>query len=213
MKQDTTGSEETEVSHGSLTMRHVRLSSCIKLAYGAEYFQITGPAWVNEQRYSIFAKAGAPAADDQLKQMLRTLLAERFKLRLRRETREREMAVITVGKNGPKLHPSETEGEGVIRSESDRTVFRATTMSELASFLSGGGATTMDMTGLKGRFDFTLDYGRHLDRTSENQNPMRLHNDALRVAVQEELGLKLELKKVPVEMLVVEDALRTPTEN
>jgi len=57
VKQDSIASEVIEMSHGSLTMRHVRLSSCIRLAYGVEAYQIDVKSWIHVQRYSIFAKA------------------------------------------------------------------------------------------------------------------------------------------------------------
>ena len=213
IKLDGVADEEIVVSPIRLTMRHAPLSSAIKLAYNIQSYQLVGPDWINFQRYSIFATAGRPVGDGEMREMLRTLLSDRFKLIVRREFRDREMVVMTEGKSGHGLAPSEDAARMVISSEAGRTVFRTTTTTELAAFLSGGGQPTVDMTGLNGRFNFVLNFGRYVDQTVDGRSPMRVHNDALRVAVQEDLGLKLQLKKISVEMFVVDNALEVPTEN
>src|SRR5688572_29693918 len=70
--------EGIEVGPGSLTLRNIRLSSCIKWAYRVFEYQIAGPGWLTSERFDIVAKAAGPAEEDQLRLMLRGLLAERF---------------------------------------------------------------------------------------------------------------------------------------
>ena len=91
-------------------MRNVRLTSCIKWAYSVQDYQISGPGWLNTERFDIIAKAEGPAPDNQLRSMLQALLAERFKLALHRQTKELAAYALTIGKNGHKLHPSESDG-------------------------------------------------------------------------------------------------------
>src|SRR5580692_9048511 len=76
---------KTQASPGMLRMRDVTLSTCIKWAYGVQDSQISGPSWLQSEHYDIVAKADEPAAEDQLKLMLRTLLADRFRLSFHRQ--------------------------------------------------------------------------------------------------------------------------------
>src|SRR5262245_27511500 len=80
--------ESIEVGPGSLTLRNIRLSSCIKWAYRVFEYQIAGPGWLTTERFDIVAKAEGPAEEQELRLMLRGLLAERFKLAFHRQTKE-----------------------------------------------------------------------------------------------------------------------------
>src|SRR5579864_3352198 len=77
--------QNVRTSPGSLTMLHSSLSACIQWAYSVGEFQITGPGWLNSERFDIVAKAAEPVPDDRLKLMVQSLLAERFKLAVHRE--------------------------------------------------------------------------------------------------------------------------------
>src|SRR5437899_8571432 len=74
------GRESIEYVPGSLTMRNVRLTACIRWAYGVPEYQVTGPDWMNDTWFDIAAKAGSPAPEAELRVMLQTLLVDRFKL-------------------------------------------------------------------------------------------------------------------------------------
>jgi uncharacterized protein (TIGR03435 family) len=89
-----------DVSPGSLSMRGVRLLRAIRWAYDVQVSQIVGPDWLDCISLDIIAKAGNGVGTDQLRLMLRTLLADRFKVSLHRETREIQSAVLTVAKGG-----------------------------------------------------------------------------------------------------------------
>src|SRR5580698_7072684 len=81
--------EKITASPGSLTMQSVSLQTCIKWAYGLRDFQISGPGWLTSERYDIVAKASGPSTGAELRVMLRSLLADRFKLRSHVETKEK----------------------------------------------------------------------------------------------------------------------------
>ena len=85
-------------------------------------YQITGPDWIGSERFDIVAKAAAPAPEDQLRLMGQTLLADRFKVALHRQSKEVGSYILTVGKSGPKFHESVSEGETSIQPDQRRTL-------------------------------------------------------------------------------------------
>jgi uncharacterized protein (TIGR03435 family) len=94
------------VRHGELTMTNVTLSDCLRFAYNiTNGLQITGPDWIKNKgvRFDILAKASSDTALDQFPLMLRSLLADRFKLALHHEAREISYLALEVGRKGPKL--------------------------------------------------------------------------------------------------------------
>lgn len=212
VKPAAQGPSAIDVSNGRVTMRRVPLIFVIAQAYDVPTLQVVVPDWEIPLRYDIFAKAPEALPADRIRAMLRALLAERFKLMLHHETREMEVVVMTVGKNGTKLRPSEDEGPSATQSEPRRSVvFKRTTMAELAARLSGAGPQTVDRTGLNGRFDFTLDYARYV--SPDNPRIVSAVNDAQREAVEAQLGLKLTPKRIPLDLLIVDHAEKVPTEN
>ena len=121
-----------EVSHGRLIMRNTSLSSCVQWAYGVNDYQISGPGWMNSERYDITAKAADSVPDSQLRPMLQALLAERFKLTLHRHTKDLAMFALVVAKGGPKLHPVEGDGPGNLRGVGLTMNAQKTSMAEFA---------------------------------------------------------------------------------
>src|SRR5450432_3551171 len=85
---------KTETSPGTLRMKDVTVATCIKWAYGVQDSQISGPPRLQSEHYDIVAKADDPVAEDQLKLMLRTLLADRFRLSFHRESKELRSSVL-----------------------------------------------------------------------------------------------------------------------
>src|SRR5215831_17852210 len=102
--------ERIEAVPGSLIMGNVRFQTAIRWAYHVQDYQVSGPSWIGDQRYDIVAKAATPAPEIELRQMLRTLLAERFQLAIHRQTREMQAYVVVIGKGGHKMTESKTEG-------------------------------------------------------------------------------------------------------
>jgi uncharacterized protein (TIGR03435 family) len=202
--------EDVDTAPGRLTMRNVSLSSCIRWAYGVQRSQVSGPAWVDVERFDIAAKAAGPASEDQLKVMLQALLGDRFKLTLHRDSKVVPMYALVVAKNGPKLSLAEGEGKSNRMGNAMKESFEKTTIPELAELLSVPvRAPVVDMTGLKGRFDFKTDFsGFFVPGASLDDLPAFIST-----AIQEQLGLKLESRKAPLEILVIDHAERVPSEN
>jgi uncharacterized protein (TIGR03435 family) len=203
-------SEDIRSSPGALTVRHATLNSCIKWAYGLNDFQIAGPAWLSSDRFDIVAKAAGPAKEDQLRLMLQTLLAERFKLVLHREKREAQGYVLAVGKGGLKFHESKSDGASTMTPGRFGFAAQRISTAQLAEYLAIPlRRPVLDLTGLTGRYDIALDLTIHAG------NEVRPDDIASLVltAVQEQLGLKLEARKGPVEILVIDHVEKTPTGN
>lgn len=202
--------EDVDTAPGSLTMRNVSLSSCIRWAYGVQRSQVSGPAWVDSERFDIAAKAANPASEDQLKVMLQALLGDRFKLTLHRDSKIVSLYALVVAKNGPKLQASEGEGKSKRVGNAVKGSFEQTSLPEFAEYLSVPfRAPVVDMTGLKGRFDFKTDFsGFFVPGSSLDDLP-----GFISTAIQEQLGLRLESRKAPLEILVIDHAERVPSEN
>jgi uncharacterized protein (TIGR03435 family) len=212
--------ERIESPPGSLIMSNVRFTRVMQWAYRVQDYQITGPGWINDERFDIVAKAATPVPENQLRIMLQELLAERFKLALHRQTKEMQAYVVTIGKEGHKLTESTTEGPMDVKPTG---MFRATVLradlDEVASMLSTPLQTpVLNLTGLKGRYDFSADLAEHV--TPELLNTKRpgpeMIQDMIAIAIsamRKQLGLNVELRKVPVELLVIDHAEKAPTEN
>jgi uncharacterized protein (TIGR03435 family) len=214
--------EDIKTTPGGLTMQNVTLNTAIRWAYKLNVYEISMPDGLSDARYDITAKAATPAAEDQLRVMLQALLAERFKLAFHRQARDVPGFAIVVGKNGPKLTPAEGGGEGSMTGAA--LVFEGHKMplSRLADIVSGAlKVPVVDMTGLGGYFDFKLDLRPYLvqrqaDAPAVPRDAPGMQDalvDVATSALQEELGLKLEPRKIRLEVLIVDRAEKTPAEN
>jgi uncharacterized protein (TIGR03435 family) len=199
-----------------LVARNMPLLWLIGQAYGVPNRLISGLDDVKET-YDIEAKADHPVPREQIMRMLRTLLEDRFRLKVRRETKELSAHVLVVAKGGPKLDENRDGGDlGIKKITGNKTAYRNIPMSLFANILSMAvDDAVVDATGLKASYDFTLDYyyGPGGQGVREGREPAPDANGAsIYTALQEQLGLKLEARKGPVEMLVVEHIER-PTGN
>jgi uncharacterized protein (TIGR03435 family) len=202
--------ESIETSPNGLTMRNVTLQSCISWAYSVQDFQIAGT--LGADRFDITAKAAAPATVPTLRAMLGTLLAERFQLTFHRDTRELSSLVLVVAKGGPKLRNSKEDSPGVLRPDKSAVVVQHGTMSEFVGTLSGPLRTpVIDKTGLAGRYDFTVDLSSYFGDAKPGQQPDM--TGIIMSALRDQLGLNLESRKEPVEILVIDHAEKNPSAN
>ncbi|HEV3197818.1 MAG TPA: TIGR03435 family protein [Bryobacteraceae bacterium] len=209
--------ENIQFSPDSVTMRNVSLKSAIRWAYHVFDYQVSGPDWLQFERYDIVAKAPGAATEEELRTMMQTLLAERFKVALHRQSKEFAAYALVVGKNGPKFHESDTEGESSIQPDQKRmsvTVHR-TPISQLTDMLSNiFRAPVVDMTDLKGKYDVTLNLAKYIGDIQPS--PGGAPPDPLSIitmGLQEELGLKLESKKLSLDVLIIDRAEKAPAEN
>lgn len=204
------------IAGGNLTMRNVTLKDMLGVAYGLKDHQLAGPGWLGSDRFDVAAKSAA-ATGDQVRLMLQGLLAERFKLETHRETRDLAVAEMVAGKNGARLSKAKPEGPAAIGIDNGRMTFANYSMARLAGYLSRSAPQpVVDATNIDGFYDFSV---RVLDTPSDNLGDvkraigMATRDGSLTRMVVEELGLRLETRKGPVEVLVVDRAERSPIEN
>ena len=187
----------------------------MKFAYDLHPRQIAGgPAWLETEKYDITAKpdmAGMPSGI-QLKVMIQKLLVERFQLSFHRDKRELSVYAITVARSGLRLNKNDSDQNDSYAFDvrDGRLSFTNGTMAEFASVLQASGSIpdrpVVDQTGLgSARYDFilmwTLD-GRQSQLAGDNADaPPDLFS-----AFQQQLGLKLEPTKAPVDVLVIDRA-------
>jgi uncharacterized protein (TIGR03435 family) len=190
--------------------RNIPLPWLVSSAYGVPLRQISGlpQAFANES-YDIEAKVEHPVNSAQMKAMLRTLLEDRFKLVVRRETREMKAHVLVLAKGGAKIEENRDGGELLLRKvNASRSTYRNVPMPVFANLLAFSvDDTVVDQTGLTGSYDFTLNYMPErlgpgvLEGREPGPDP---YAPSLDTALQVQLGLKLESRKLPVEVLIVE---------
>lgn len=207
--------EDITTTPGSLTMRNVTLETCIRWAWRLNPYQVSGQDKLSTDRFDIAAKAGSPATESELRVMLQSLLAERFKLTFHRQMKELSGYALVQGKDRNKLHPVEgdTGGEGSMTGSALIFEGHQMPMSRLTDILSGVvRAPVLDITGLDGHYDFKLDMRPYITPPQPGDPPLDLAGIAI-AAVQSELGLKLESHKANLEVLVVDRAEKLPTEN
>jgi uncharacterized protein (TIGR03435 family) len=191
-------------------VRSMPLNWIIGEAYRVPNRQISGlPDGMETEPYDIEAKAERPVKRDQMMLMLRSLLEDRFKLVVRRETKEISARVLVVAKGGPKLTENQDGADlAITKITGNRTQYHNMSMSLFANVMAGRDETLVDQTGLQGTYDFTLDYyhgGPVGPGVKEGREPAPDPNGpSLETALREQLGLRLESRKGPVEMLVVE---------
>ena len=256
------GPDPGMVSYGNATLKML-----IARAYKVKDYQIGGPDWIDSLGYDVAAKVPAGAAADQVPLMLQSLLAERFKLALHRESKTINVYSLVAGKDGPKLKETDPAllavdpgrgmnpalgnpaplpapgaggglppGPGVRMTMSPnggRRLSGHMTMEQLTNFMSFFmDRPVLDLTGLKGTYDVDLTFmPDERDQMQSRMEPGMMMapppgaaegvadhiSDAtassIFSAVQESLGLKLDPRKSPAEILVVDRAERAPTEN
>jgi uncharacterized protein (TIGR03435 family) len=219
IKPGEPGKEVIEQAPGSVSMRHARLSAVIRWAYDVQDYQISGPPWLNDAWFEVWAKAGTPAKEAELRKMLQTLLEDRFKLAVHRQSKEIAALILTVGKNGHKLQAVETEGSPSFKTGKMNLTGQGATLGQMTEFLSRElRFPILDQTGLSGRFNYTLDIASYVTEEMRKSGgpdggPPPDAPSIVAQAIQAQLGLKLDSKKAPIEMLVIDRVEKTPTEN
>ncbi len=218
--------QEFRILHGALIMRNLSLYTVIRRAYDIQLWQISGPGWLDDVRFDIEAKTAATAPDDDVRQMLQLLLAERFGMKAHIEIKQQQVYFLIPGKNGPNFHEQKngagsrfvvSSSEGPPRFPADPSgmeMFGGTMADLAAQVASGLKQQVIDKTGLTGRYDLRLDVTRFA--TTGGDPNVEIRQDPLSFAVtafQDQLGLKLEAGKADVRFLVIESINRVPTAN
>jgi uncharacterized protein (TIGR03435 family) len=184
----------------------------IAVAYSTQAVRVLGgPNWLDTERYDFAAKAeNADASTDQLRVMIQSLLADRFKLVVHRETKDLPVYTLTVGKSGPKMQPAKDNEKTYGTWLGGQLICTRFDILGLINILSSTlGNPVVDKTGLTGLYDFKLEFTDPRFQRPGNSSQSALDSPPdIFGAVQEQLGLKLEAKRAPVEVLVVDHAER-----
>jgi uncharacterized protein (TIGR03435 family) len=196
------------------------LQNLIEGAYRLRDYQVVGgPNWLRSDKWDIDAKTDGPTTFTQKFQMLRTLIVERFGLKFHREIKDIPGYVLAIAKNGPKLHEVK---EGEVSSIPAGTTIQSGLiighqvhmMDWVSLFASVLGCPFEDNTGLTGKYDFKLEWlPDESQPNSGSETPADPNRPSIFAALQEQLGLKLEVKKFSVEMFVIDHVDRAPTAN
>jgi uncharacterized protein (TIGR03435 family) len=214
-----TGVDRIKRSGGGLVIQNVSLKRLIGMAYGVadgRDYLFKGPAWIDSENFDISAKFPPETSDSQMLLMLQRLLDERFKMKLHREPREFSVYALVVDKPGSKVHPSATPGAPVrFTSRGGHAVGLSVTMAQFADRLSREdfqiGRRVVDATGLPGTYDLTLDW--KVEGGGAESSDAAIDRPSIFSALTEQLGLKLEPRKVSLDVLIVDEVLRRPVEN
>jgi uncharacterized protein (TIGR03435 family) len=205
--------------------RNYTLKALVGAAYNLTPSTISGgPGWIETDGYDILAKTPGevrPSLDQQMA-MLRSLLSDRFKLSFHREQKELSIYALTIAKNGPKLKKSTAPPDQLpvltnrIFPDHVSLPGRNATMAQLGSALQRAVADrpVVDKTGLAGKYDFDVEWTA--DETQFGGQirgtPAQPTSPGLFAAMQEQLGLRLEATKGPVDTLVI-DRVERPSAN
>jgi uncharacterized protein (TIGR03435 family) len=192
------------VEHGIATLQGATVRQIIVQAYAVQRVLVMGgPTWYDDDQYDILAKSPNPdATGAEVRTMLQNLLADRFKLSIHRGIKEVTVYSLTIGKNGSKLaEPAAGQVANVAVDDSGGIVFQNATLAGLVNTLANIlDLPVLDKTGLTGHYTFKF------NARSDPSGP------SLFTSVEEQLGLKLESGKAPVEVLQV-DHVERPSAN
>jgi uncharacterized protein (TIGR03435 family) len=205
---------------GRCISRNSTLKELMNVAYGFRFapvratlneMVIGGPSWVGSSPFDIEGKAEDPAATGpQMLNMLQTLLVDRFKIKFHRETRDVPGLVLVVGKDGSKLVEANAEEQPSFSMAPVKG--QKVPIGTITNFLSLRlGRIVVDKTGLRGLYNFTLDWKPDELELAPNgvaagAPPANQAGPSLTTALQEQLGLRLETQKIPMELIVLDSA-------
>jgi len=197
---------------GRVAITNKALRDIIRQAYGANDIEVVGgPDWIDTDRWDIAATAGPDHADAPLDQMIRSLLEDRYTLRAHIERRERPVYALVFARSdrrlGPKIHLSACKADDVdcARNFGNTSGIRSGTLSGVGRTMSDLGQTlsryverrVLDRTGLDERYDFEVTWSEEL---------------SIFTAIQEQLGLKVDAERAPVDVVVI-DSVQRPIED
>jgi uncharacterized protein (TIGR03435 family) len=202
------------------------LKTMMMVAYRVKPDQITGgPGWVETDRFDMKAKPEHPSNGEELHAMLRNLFADRFELKIHHEKKELPVYALTVDKSGPKLkvHAEGNAGdvwidqsvEGIVQVKMKGVFCPMEYLAfRLAQLMD---RPVIDLTGLKGNYDFDLAYTRELppgipERASLNGVAIDTSGATVFTALKQQLGLDLKAQKGPVDIIVI-DHVAKPADN
>lgn len=177
----------------------ITVGELIEMAYGVKPYRLAGPDWIvnpfSSDKYDVVYKSGSPSSVEQLNQTLGLLLTGKFHLAFHREMREIPVLALVVGKGGPKVKPGDGGAMRMVPGTNGGFSYKNWSMADLIKLLSGLPSVdrpVLDQTGLEGRYSF--DAADLIDLA----------------AFQDQVGLRLDSRKAPVEMFVIDRADKLP---
>lgn len=216
-------------SRGTVVITNVPLLNVIVNAFGIPAFRMVGaPAWIGRERFDISARIPDGSSPGQVRSMLQTLLVQRFNLKAHQETREQPVYEVVVdrsdGRLGPRLKRSESDcatannpaavppsldspcaGLFGVGPAGGRIISKGQPLTRVISALSMAvSRAVVDRTALQGPFDIDLQWGADVGTVTIGDTP------SIFTALREQLGLRLEPSRAPVEVLVI-DSVERPT--
>jgi uncharacterized protein (TIGR03435 family) len=201
-------------STGRITVENFSLREIVFYAFGVAWgrdYSVQAPAWLDSEKFDMIATFPKGTSRDGVQAMMQALLVERFGLKAHRENRKLESYVLVVDKKGAKLKPNTDGAESGFTWGEDRVTCRAISVAGLADRLSGPvfklGRPVVDMTGLKGVFDFTLNWA------PDNMLAEGHSGASIFTALEEQLGLRLTARKTAFSILVIDHMEKIPTGN
>ena len=199
------------LQNGTFKAENASLKTLLVIAYGLIELRISGPDWLNTERYDITAKAPEGVSDNKVMPLLQALLKDRFHLVSHFETKEMPVYHMIVSKGGAKLtpfdpaHPPEPP-----RNFGQSVMMGIGATSQIADALARVvGRPIVDKTEIEGRFGWSVNYTPF----SMNVPSTELAAPDIFKAIEQQLGLKLESKKEPLPILVIDHVERVPSEN
>ncbi len=200
------------------TARNTTLKRLIAEAWRLQLSQVIGPSWLSKNEYDIEARIPQGAASDQRALMLKSLLADRFGLKMHSESRPMRAYALVVAQGGPKIHPVSPGTAAAVRPGShfrgDMRQFAdllavqfsipASSDPRVPSIGLGPQIPVLNETGLEGTYEFSIDIKPELNTDGFT---------AWSRVLEDQLGLKVENRKGSVKVLVVDNASMMPTEN
>ncbi|HVY92397.1 MAG TPA: TIGR03435 family protein [Bryobacteraceae bacterium] len=209
------------LSPGHLQAKNQNLRDLVEFAWDLKDYQVSGgPSWAESEHYGVLATFPAATSKGDRARMMQSMLAERFGLVVRQDSKEVSGYALVTGKNGPKLHSPGNEEPGMMlgrsRATGQRTLTATSqTMANLASILSDiMGRPVENRTSVEGKFDFSVAWtpdavdggtgatGGKVAAPPENSEL----GPTIFTALQETVGLKLESARVKVPVVVIEKA-------
>jgi uncharacterized protein (TIGR03435 family) len=210
-----------DVTPGRIAFTNVSLRQSLLLAYDVKDYQLSTPDWMRTEYFNITAKAQGAASNDEMRPMLQRLLTTRFQMEIQRETRELPVYAMVVAKTGTKMRVSQdvmpAGTPGRVQMNGGGVTFSGVTIQELVDYIIRLPSAEMDRpvidkTGLTGRFDFSVNlFGSQEEMRAAIQKGD--FGSSIFTLIQEQLGLKLEPEKVPIDFVVVSRAEKVPVEN
>lgn len=218
---------EPKVLDDRIDFRYVTLRYCVAFAYRMKEYQVSGPTWIAETRYDIVAKGPEGARREQLPEMMRKLLADRFQLATHTEKKEFNVFALLVAKGGAKLKAAPPAADpnaggnfvigmnGTVGQMQVKNADMTALANTLPRFV---GKPVVNLTDLAGRFDFDVEFSPEdmkgiappppVDNAASNAQ----FGVSIFTSIQR-LGLKLESQKLPLDAIVIDRAEKTPTDN